>query len=162
MAAGAYLLSFELVLSSDNWRRRASAMLPCMIVGAGWWISYKKPAWLPMSKPWRWTNRGVVILLIYIHFFAAPYLLYIASQSMYLLYYEGIEKPITALYKEVDLKNKTLLILNAPSPFSTASLWQVCESKGLPEPKKVCALSSGLFSQMNIQRVDARSLDLEP
>ena len=123
---------------------------------------FEKPVWLPTSKRYLWTGRVVVPILIYFHFIAAPYVLPIESKYMYLLHSESIEKPVVEFSEKFDLKDKRLLILNAPSPLSPASIWQVCELKNLPAPRKIALLSSGLIPQMKVYRADERSLELEP
>lgn len=41
VAAGAYLLSYELFLSPDHWRKRITAVLPCAVIVMIWWIVYR-------------------------------------------------------------------------------------------------------------------------
>lgn len=41
VAAGAYLLSYELFLSKDHWRKRITAMLPYAAIIIIWWLTYR-------------------------------------------------------------------------------------------------------------------------
>jgi hypothetical protein len=41
LAAGGYLLAYELFLDTDTWRRRIVALVPSGAIGVAWWVAYR-------------------------------------------------------------------------------------------------------------------------
>lgn len=83
------------------------------------------------------------------------------SRAMHTIQDKSIETPIVTLAEKVDFKNKTVVLLNALSPFSAGFFPHICRKYGLSEPLHAFILASGLSSQMTIQRIDDHALEIE-
>jgi hypothetical protein len=41
LGTGGYLVAYALFLDSGSWRTRLASLVPCGMVGAGWWVTYR-------------------------------------------------------------------------------------------------------------------------
>lgn len=123
---------------------------------------FEKPGWLRTSRIRRGLGHLLVAVLIIANLIAAPLLLPAQSKSLATMTEVTLDKPLAALSHDINLGGKTLVLVNPPIPFVFTFLSYSCEKLGLEAPATTRTLISGLTSRLNIRRVDAYSLEIEP
>lgn len=127
----------------------AMGLLACLL-GAVW----QRPA-QPSGRPLRLAVAGLALL----HLGLAPLLLPLMAWSPALL--GSIEPSIASLPRDPALAQQTLVILTAPSFFSTGYIPLVRQAMGLPAPAQVRYLGAGPVA-LEVRRSDTRTLEVRP
>ncbi|MBN2561804.1 MAG: amidohydrolase family protein [Phycisphaerae bacterium] len=52
LSIGAYLFAYALFLDRSAWTRRFTSLVPCALVGAGWWVTYKQLGYGAAGSLW--------------------------------------------------------------------------------------------------------------
>jgi hypothetical protein len=115
--------------------------------------------WVPASRAWRAAARGFVVLSLPVHLVLAP-----LSASPQISMMQALAAPteiaVASLPADPALAGQDLIVVNSPDYlFFVSAIPTVRELQGLPRPRRVRALATGL-SPVAITRRDAQSLDV--
>jgi hypothetical protein len=104
--------------------------------------------------------RAFFIVLIIVHGVLAPIVIPGKALGMGLIAQYMI-KEYMALSDDIRLEGKTVVFINPPVPLLVSYLHFIREGNGLDTPKHYRVLATGLTSDLKIQRMDARTLEVE-
>ena len=126
-------------------------------------VWFAKEAWLPKSRIWRGLALVYMVLFIIIHLIVAPLTLPENTVNIAKMAENLRENPVMRLSEKHDIDQKMLIFVNPPLAFSMLNVQALTIKLGLPVPTDAHTLTSGLpFHRISIERIDKRSLEIEP
>lgn len=109
---------------------------------------------------WRSSTRALYVLFFIVHLIVSPLMLFGSSVSFSTVLEHAVVGPALALPYGDDIREKTVVIVNAPVALASTVYGLVRQERGLLLPRATYGLASG-FLPLTLTRVDARSFDIE-
>jgi hypothetical protein len=123
---------------------------------------FGKATWLPSTTAWRVPAWLLSVLLVLNCCVAAPFRLSAPTTQLARVKRFYFEDPLVTLAAEGASRGKTLFFVNPPSAVMMTLIPYVSTELADSLPERSHVLSSGLHGHIDVARIDARTLDIEP